>query len=292
MRIGVIGYGEVGRLLASALLARGHWVGIYDRLLDDAATAGGLEAAARAAGVHVAPGAAALTAECEGVLCAVTASQTHAAAAAAARAIRPRAWFVDLNSASPATKIACGELVDAAGGRYVECAVMTSVPPHGIAVPMLLGGPHAVAAAPMLAALGFSGVEVADERPGVASAIKMCRSVVIKGMEAIMVEGLVTARRYGVEDRVLASLQETFPTLDWEQQASYFFSRVAQHGARRAEEMREVAVTVREAGLEPHVAAATAERQAWMAGYKARFADVGKDADWRTYADRLGGEET
>jgi 3-hydroxyisobutyrate dehydrogenase-like beta-hydroxyacid dehydrogenase len=192
-----------------------------------------------------------------------------------------------MNSASPGVKAACSRLIDSGGGRYVECAVMTSVPPYGIEVPMLLGGPHAGAAHALLQSLGFAGAEVCDARIGVASAIKMCRSVVIKGMEAIFVESLVTARHYGVEGPVLASLQETFPTIDWEEQASYFFSRVAQHGRRRAEEMREVAVTVREAGLEPHMASGIAERQDWMARLKPQFADVAKGANWREYADRV-----
>jgi 3-hydroxyisobutyrate dehydrogenase-like beta-hydroxyacid dehydrogenase len=290
MRIGLIGYGEVGRILGDALVAQGaEWVGAYDRLLDEPAGAADVEARARGAGVRVAPSSAALMAEADLVVSAVTASQALAAAEAASRAIRPGTWFVDLNSASPATKLDCSRLVEGGGGRYVECAVMTSVPPYGIAVPMLLGGPHAAAAKPVLDALGFSGAQVADERLGVASAIKMCRSVVIKGFEAIFVESLVTARHYGVEAEVLASLQETFPTIDWEEQASYFFLRVAQHGRRRAEEMREVAVTVREAGLAPHMAAATADRQEWVAGLKerARLADIAKGANWREYADRL-----
>lgn len=289
MRIGVIGFGEVGRILSAALLEGGHRVGTYDRLLDDPATASALEAAARAAGVHVAPSSGALMAEADLVVCAVTASQTGAAAEAASRAIRPGTWFLDLNSASPGTKIACSQAIESAGGRYLECAVMTSVPPYGIAVPMLLGGPHAAAAKPVLAALGFSGAEVADERLGIASAIKMCRSVIIKGMEAIFVESLVTARHYGVEAPVLASLQETFPSIDWDEQASYFFSRVAQHGRRRAEEMREAAVTVKEAGLDPHLAAATAERQDWMARYRPGFGGLAKGANWREYADRVLG---
>jgi 3-hydroxyisobutyrate dehydrogenase-like beta-hydroxyacid dehydrogenase len=165
---------------------------------------------------------------------------------------------------------------------------MTSVPPYGIKVPMLLGGVHAPALRALLAPLDFN-MEVVAERVGVASAIKMCRSVMIKGLEAIVVESFTTARRYGVEDYVLASLRETFPTLDWEQQGSYLFSRVALHGKRRAEEMREVAVTVKEAGLDPHMAAATAERQDWVAGLKgaAGLGEVAKDANWREYADRL-----
>jgi 3-hydroxyisobutyrate dehydrogenase-like beta-hydroxyacid dehydrogenase len=289
MRIGIIGFGEVGRIVGTALVAQGaEWVGTYDLLLADPRTAGGIEAEARTAGVKVAPDVDALMAESELVLSAVTASQTTAAAQSAVRAIRPGTWFIDFNSASPGAKSACAALIDAAGGRYVECAVMNSVPPYGIRVPMLIGGPHAAAVHPVLGKLGFAA-EICDERVGVASAIKMCRSVVIKGMESIFVESLMTARHYGVEAPVLASLQETFPTIDWEEQASYFFSRVAQHGKRRAEEMREAAATVREGGLAPHMAAATAERQQWMADRKqtAGLVDVAKGANWREYADRL-----
>jgi len=113
--------------------------------------------------------------------------------------------------------------------------------------------------------------------------------VFIKGLEAIVVESFTTARKYGVEAHVLASLAETFPSIDWEQQGSYLFSRVALHGRRRAEEMREAAVTVNEAGLEAYMAAATAKRQDWMASLKeaAALAQVSKDANWREYADRI-----
>jgi 3-hydroxyisobutyrate dehydrogenase-like beta-hydroxyacid dehydrogenase len=289
LRIGLVGYGEVGKILGRALVERKPaWVGTWDRLLRDPAQASAMRAHATAAGVEPTASLAALLERADVVISAVTASQAHAVAAEAAPSIRPGTWFVDLNSASPGTKAESSRLIDAAGGRFVESAVMTSVPPYGIKVPMLLGGVHAEALRQLLAPLGFSMKVVAD-RVGVASAIKMCRSVMIKGLEAIVVESFTTARRYGVEDYVLASLRETFPTLDWERQGSYLFSRVALHGKRRAEEMREVAVTVREAGLDPHMAAATAERQESVAGMKgaAGLSEVAADANWREYADRL-----
>lgn len=292
LRIGLVGYGEVGKILARALVGRGvDWVGAYDRLLADPTTAAPMRSHAEAAGVAALASLEALLARAEVVISAVTASQTLAVASDAARSIRRGAWFVDLNSASPGTKAESARLVDAAGGRYVESAVMTSVPPYGIAVPMLLGGPHAAGLRELLSPLGFR-MEVASERLGVASAIKMCRSVFIKGLEAIVVESFTAARHYGVEGAVLASLRETFPSIDWERQGAYLFSRVAQHGARRAEEMREAAVAVREAGLEPHMAWATAERQDWVASLteRAGLREVGKDADWRDYADRLLGK--
>jgi len=115
--------------------------------------------------------------------------------------------------------------------------------------------------------------------------------VMIKGLEAMVIEAFTAARAYGVETDVLASLAETFPGIDWERQASYFFQRVVQHGRRRAEEMREAAETVREIGLAPWSAAGTAERQAWVADLVERgeLASAGPDAgdDWRAYADRL-----
>jgi len=293
MIVGLIGYGEVGKILSAALAAGGQKKVIaYDILLKDAKAAAAMKERAAKDGVQLRGSPAELLADAQLVISAVTASAAHDVAVEAAKSIRPGTWFVDLNSCSPKTKSSSAQLIDAAGGRFVESAVMTSVPPYGIKVPMQLGGPHAAELASLLAPLGFS-VEVASAEIGYASAIKMCRSVVIKGMEAIFVESLISARRYGVEQHVLASLQETFPTIDWEQQASYFFSRVAQHGKRRAEEMREVAVTVREAGLDPHMAAATAERQDWMAKLAARgaFAGVGAEAGWREYADAWGDKD-
>ncbi len=288
LRVGIIGYGEVGKILSRALVGKVAWVGTWDRLLPDAAQGSSMRHAASQAGVGAMPSSGALLEEADLVISAVTASQTLAVATEAAQSIRRGAWFVDLNSASPGTKAEGARLIDGAGGRYVESAVMTSGPPHGIKVPMLLGGRFAADAQALLAPLGFN-VEVASSRLGVASAIKMCRSVVIKGLEALVVESFTAARAYGVEDRVLASLHETFPGLEWDTLGTYLFSRAALHGKRRAEEMREVAVTVRDIGLEPLLASATAERQDWMGKQKedSGLGQLGKDANWRAYADRL-----
>jgi 3-hydroxyisobutyrate dehydrogenase-like beta-hydroxyacid dehydrogenase len=170
---------------------------------------------------------------------------------------------------------------------------MTSIPPYRIKVPLLLGGAAAAELAPLLIELGFAA-KVASDKLGVASAVKMCRSVMIKGLEAMTIECFTTARAYGVEEAVLASFKETFPGIDWEKQGAYFFQRVIEHGRRRAEEVREVAETVREIGLTPWSAQGTAERQAWVAD----LADEGlfgakgtttfaRNPDWRTEADRI-----
>lgn len=290
MKIALIGYGEVGRILAEDL--QGHTLAAYDLKLADE-RGGALREHAAAIGLRLAASHADAVQGAALVVSAVTASQAVPVAEACAPALGAGAWFLDFNSASPGAKIRAAATVNAAGGRYVEGAVMTSVPPYRIKVPLLLGGPDAAALEPVLNGLGFAA-KVSSDRLGVASATKMCRSVMIKGLEAMVIESFTTARHYGVEDAVLASLKETFPGIDWEKQGAYFFQRVIEHGRRRSEEVREVAETVREAGLEPWSASGTAERQAWVADLAdgGLFGERGtngfaRSADWRTEADRI-----
>jgi 3-hydroxyisobutyrate dehydrogenase-like beta-hydroxyacid dehydrogenase len=290
--VGLVGYGEVGRILAEDLRKDGVTVSAYDiKLGDDRAKP--LRDHAAGIGVALASSHADLAAKADFIVSAVTASQAVPVAQACAPAVKQGAWFLDFNSASPGAKQRAAVLIDGAGGRYVEGAVMTSVPPYRIKVPLLLGGKGARELAPLLVELGFNA-KVASNELGVASAVKMCRSVMIKGMEAMVIEAFTTARAYGVEDAVLASLKETFPGIDWEKQGAYFFQRVIEHGRRRSEEVREVAETVREIGLTPWSAQGTAERQGWVADLadeglfgKRGNKEFARSADWRTEADRI-----
>jgi 3-hydroxyisobutyrate dehydrogenase-like beta-hydroxyacid dehydrogenase len=291
--IGLIGYGEVGRILAEDLRARGvQRVIAHDVKLGGAEELPLCEHAARY-GVELAASHAAVADRADLIISAVTASQTLPAARACAPALCRDTWFLDLNSASPGTKQRAAAAVDATGGVYVEGAVMTSLPPHRLRVPLLLGGARAAELRPHLESLGFNAT-VASNTLGVASATKMCRSVIIKGLEAMVIEAFTAARAYGVEAQVLASLHETFPGINWEEQAAYFFQRVILHGRRRAEEMCEVAKTVEEIGLTPWSASGTAERQAWVAALADRGelgdradSTFAQSADWRVEADRI-----
>jgi 3-hydroxyisobutyrate dehydrogenase-like beta-hydroxyacid dehydrogenase len=257
-RFAIVGFGEVGQILGQDLLAAGcEPVGVFDIKFDDPASnpsraatdpwRQGLSHQDAVRGAQL-------------VISAVTAEQGLEAAKATAGGIEPGAFYVDVNSVSPGVKRASAEAINAAGGRYVEAAVMTAVPPHRIKSPMLLGGPHATAFLEMATPLGFAA-KVYSEEYGKASAVKMCRSVMIKGMEALITESMLTARRLGVEDDVLASLGETLPVPDWEAFARYMLIRSLQHGKRRAEEMREVARTVAEAHIAPLMSSSIAERQ-------------------------------
>jgi 3-hydroxyisobutyrate dehydrogenase-like beta-hydroxyacid dehydrogenase len=261
----LLGFGEVGQTLADDLASL-HLTA-WDLKFADPLSGPSKALAARA--VASARGAVKAVAEADLVISAVTAAQDVAAARSVVAGLKPGAFFLDLNSASPEMKKQSAQVIAAAGGRYVEAAVMAPIGPKRIATPMLLGGPDAEAFLPLGQGLGFAGMTFFSAELGQASAAKMCRSVMVKGIEALLTESLVAARHYGVEKTVLASLSDLFPVGDWPKLARYMIGRSLEHGARRAEEMREVARTVGDAGLAPLLSAATAERQDWAALRKA-----------------------
>jgi len=259
--IALIGFGEAGALLAQGCVQAGGKVGTYDIKVHDAALRPALAERANALGVALHDSLESALGGADFVISAVTASSARVAAEAAAEFLRPGQYFMDINSVSPATKEQDRDAVERSGAFYVESAVMAPVPPYGLKVPMLLGGQQAAALSESLNALGFQTRAVAT-RVGVASAIKMCRSVMIKGLEALTVECMTAARRYGAEQEVLASLAETFPSMGWtENLPNYLISRVAEHGRRRAAEMREVVETLQDASVDPLMASATAQLQ-------------------------------
>lgn len=269
-RVALIGFGEVGQTLAADLLKARVDVSAYDILFDNPDSVP--SCTVRNVSVRKAANASDAIANAELIVSAVTAASDVDAARSVTSGIPRGAFYIDLNSVSPATKTVCAHLIDEAGGRYVEAAVMTPIHPRGIASPMLLGGTHAAAFLERAAPLGFDA-KVFSTVLGQAAATKMCRSVIIKGVEALLTESMLAARRYGVEKPVLDSLSDLLPAGDWEKIARYFISRSLEHGVRRAEEMREAAKTVAEADVAPLMASATAEREDWAAAFKSALGE-------------------
>lgn len=261
IEVTVLGLGEVGAVLAEDLAAS---VTAWDIAFADHESAAAVNA--RRLGVAVAGNALDAVRAAEVVISAVTAANTVLAARSVAEGIRPGCWFLDLNSAAPERKQAAAAVIEGVSGRYVEAAVMSPIMPDRLAAPILLGGPHAREFPAR--SLGFTGTEVYADMIGPASATKLCRSVVIKGVEALLTEALLAAREWRVEGRVLASLSNLLPAADWEKLAAYMISRSLEHGVRRAEEMREAAATVAGTGIEPVLSEAIARRQDWAAVHR------------------------
>ncbi|ODP37772.1 NAD(P)-dependent oxidoreductase [Sphingomonas turrisvirgatae] len=200
-------------------------------------------------------------ADADAVFSLVTADQAVPAAQACATLLHARALWLDMNSVAPGTKRAAAAAIEAAGGRYVDVAVMAPVRPAKLNVPLLVAGPHADEAAAMLRDYGFAGVEVAGPNVGDASAIKMIRSVMVKGIEALTAECVIAAERAGVREAVLASLDASWKEQRWAERADYNLDRMLAHGVRRAAEMEEVARTLDELGVEPAMTRGTIARQ-------------------------------
>jgi 3-hydroxyisobutyrate dehydrogenase-like beta-hydroxyacid dehydrogenase len=264
-RIAIVGFGEVGGIFGRDFAKMGVSVSVYDILFHSTESRDAMLANARDCGVEACESLAECLCDADLVISAVTASSSLDVARDASKTLCAGQIFMDINSVSPDSKRADAAQIERSGAHFVESAVMSPVPPYRLRAPMLLGGKYAAELAPRLNALGLDATAV-SENVGVASAVKMCRSVMIKGIEALAVECLFAARRYGAEDAVLTSLDATYPQMGWRDQLpNYLVSRVAEHGRRRAAEMREVAETLREVGIDPLLAEATAERQDWLA---------------------------
>lgn len=250
--LSLIGFGEAGSTFARA----GDWAArVYDLKTDGPARAEML-ARYEEAGVTGADSTAEAVRGADAVFSVVTADQALAVARAAAPAFPQDAFYFDMNSVAPDTKRAAAAVIDASGGRYVDVAVMAPVNPARMAVPLLVSGPYAEAGAALLADAGFTKVRVVGTEVGRASTIKMLRSVIFKGMEALTAECVLACDRAGVLDEVLGSLGAEWPAL-----ADYRLDRMMVHGVRRAAEMEESAKTLEALGIDPLMTRGTIARQ-------------------------------
>ena len=260
-KISFIGFGEAAQAFATGLL--GENAQAQMRAFDIKTS--GPEAAAKRDDYrrHAVTGTSTCAEACEDrdvIFSLVTAEQAEHAAIAASDADLDGALFLDCNSCAPNTKRRAARIVEDADGRYVDVAIMTPVHPRLHKSPCLLAGPHASAAGDICKMLGMK-VEAAGQTVGAASTRKMIRSTMIKGLEALTLECFLAARKAGIEDDILASLETSFPGFGWESRAPYMMERVATHGIRRAAEMEEVAKTLIDLGIEPHVTRGTIARQ-------------------------------
>ncbi len=268
MRIAFVGMGEAGSALVTGWGDR-HSASIsaYDIKTDRPETADILWQRYERLGIAGAATIAEALAGADLVFSTVTADQAVEASSAAAPHLKQGACFCDLNSVAPSSKRTAAGTIEAAGGRYVDVAVMAPVHPKLNMVPLLISGPHAADIAPVLESLPLAP-RVVEGEVGAASAIKMIRSVMIKGIEALTGECILAAAAAGVEEEVVASLAASHGDTDWRRRLPYNLERMMVHGARRAAEMEEVAKTLRDLGLPDDMAQATI-------GWQRRVADAG-----------------
>jgi 3-hydroxyisobutyrate dehydrogenase-like beta-hydroxyacid dehydrogenase len=276
-RISFIGFGEAGQAIAAGLRESGiERIAAWDILFPQAAGET-LRAAGETMGVRLAGSAAEAVADTDMIISAVTAASSLEAARSAVPHLSGNPYYLDINSVSPGRKQETAALL-ADKARYVDVAVIAAIHPARHKTPMLIAGPHVDTVAPLLAELDMRARLVAGAT-GAAAAIKMIRSVMIKGIEALTLECFLAASRAGVLDEVTASLKNNYPGVDWAKMSAYNIERMASHGARRAAEMEESAATLRELGLDPLMVQATVARQREMGA-------IGKEETVRASLDQ------
>jgi len=261
-RVSFIGFGEAGQAIASGLRESGiERIAAWDILFPEPAGER-LRAAGEKIGVRLANSAADAVAETDMIISAVTAASSLEAARSVAPHLTAKPYYLDINSVSPGRKRETAKLLGESA-RYVDVAVIAPIHPARHRTPLLISGPHAEEISPLLRELEMQ-LSVVGPDTGDAAAIKMIRSVMIKGIEALTLECFLAATRAGVLDEVTVSLKNNYPTLDWTKIADYNLERMASHGERRAAEMEESAATLRELGLDPLMVDATVRRQREM----------------------------
>lgn len=273
-----IGFGEAAQAFVEGW-GSGEGLRAFDLKTDDAAEAAAKRADYKRLGVDGRDDRGSALAGADAVFCTVTADRALDAARECAPHLGEGAFWFDMNSCAPSSKRAASEVIDAVGGRYVDVAVMAPVYPKRHLVPLLIAGPHAAEAEEALKARGMNP-RVVEGEIGAASTIKMLRSIMVKGMEALTSECVLAAVKAGVDEEVLGSLDKSFPGFKWSEQSAYNFERVMVHGVRRAAEMREVAKTVADLGLPPDMASATVEWHQRIGELKARPDD---EAGWKDH---------
>lgn len=288
LKLGFVGFGEAGFHLAKGLRGAGlTGIQAYDIHANTSGRGEKIQQRARETEVTLCETNAELAARCNVLLATVTASSALEAAEQNAPHLTNRHFYADLNSVSPDLKRAIGQLVEACGARFVEAAIMSPVPPHLHRVPVFLGGAHAQSLVDLLSPFGMN-LEVISEQIGAASATKMCRSIIVKGLEALLFECVLGAVPYGADERVFATLEETMPGMNWKKMAGYMVGRVIEHGERRARELEEVAATLRAIGVEPVMTEAIVKRQDWGASLNLLPQFGGKPpADYRTVVNAI-----
>ena len=260
--ISFIGFGEAGQAIASGLRDAGiERIAAWDILFPDPAGAP-LKTAGESIGVRVASSAGDAVRETDMVISAVTAASSVDAARSVAPHLTGNPYYLDINSVSPGRKQETARLLGERAS-YVDVAVIAAIHPARHRTPLLISGPHAEKISPLLRELDMQ-LSVVSPKIGSAAAIKMIRSVMIKGIEALTLECFLAASRAGVLEEVTASLKNNYPTLDWTKIADYNLERMASHGERRAAEMEELAATLRELGLDPLMVDLTVKRQREM----------------------------
>jgi 3-hydroxyisobutyrate dehydrogenase-like beta-hydroxyacid dehydrogenase len=246
-----IGFGELGTSLAEGLGHTGsNLLRAYTPERSQPAAVAALEARLLRAGAQRSSSLKEAVAGATAVLSVVPAGASREVAESCAPLLARGAYYVDLTAAPVADKEVAADVVAQAGALYVDAAVLGTVATSGFQVPIVACGPGAPGWRTLVEPEGLV-VEVLDAPAGHATRIKLLRSVYMKGRDALILEMMVAARRYGLEEMVVRSIQGPGETVPFAALAERVLCALAVHADRRADELLASSEVVRAAGIDP-----------------------------------------
>lgn len=255
--LGFIGFGEAAFHICSGLHEEGvTGIVAFDLMATDIQMGSLVRERAASAHVTLIPSLKEMLGKSEVILCATSAKSALAIAKEAQPFLREGQLYADINSASPQVKREIGAVVGQTGALFVDVAVMALVPQHRHKVPMAVSGTGAHQFTEFLAPFGMD-ITYINDRAGSSSAIKMLRSIFIKGLAALLLEALTASRKAGVEGEIMESIRETIEEQPFEKLANLLLTRNAVTAERRVAEMGEVISCIEEMGLDSSISRAT-----------------------------------
>jgi 3-hydroxyisobutyrate dehydrogenase-like beta-hydroxyacid dehydrogenase len=183
------------------------------------------------------------------VICAVQGEHALDAAKSAAPLLKKGAHYLDLCTVTGKMSNEDRAAIESGNGRYVDVAVMGGFFKSGIKAPMLVAGADTEPVVAWMNANGFVATYLGP-KPGSASSVKMLRSVIMKGIEALAVEAFVAAERQGILEEVMGCMGDV-DAVTFSGQLAMLAQTHVVHAERRWEEMGLVAQTLRETGVDP-----------------------------------------
>ena len=256
--IAFIGLGEAASSIISGWgNLRNNQIKAYDIKLHTVETKEEILARAKELNIHIKASIQELVKDSDLIFSTVTADQALKVARESCHFIKDGAYFFDLNSCAPSSKQSACKSIETNGGGYVDVAVMAPIYAKKNLVPLLISGDKAFQAHAILEKLPMD-VKIIEGPVGKASTIKMVRSIMVKGLEALTAECALAAVEADVLDEVFNSLSAEHPHFDIIKHSIYNFERSISHGKRRAEELKEVSKMLEDLRLANHMSKATA----------------------------------
>jgi 3-hydroxyisobutyrate dehydrogenase-like beta-hydroxyacid dehydrogenase len=287
-RIGIVGYGEAGQAIAQGLCSnRGSSISVFDIKFNDEELRESLRLRAQEQGVIVEDDMGSLIANNGMILSLVTGEVATQVVRDSLSFIKEGKVYVDMNTVSPRKKILMGELIEQKGGSFIEVAILGAIASYGFKSPMLVCGKRANQLVNVFAKMGFN-VKFVSTEIGKASYLKMLRSVFAKGVEALLLEMLVAAKRCDLVEPLMGAIVEHMDHSSFNDIANTWLTTNAIHAERRTEEMEHVIETLNELNMKPIMAEATRDRlrTSVQSGLK-NFFKGEKPCDYREVIDAL-----